>query len=170
LAEEDPDFAPDLVNGTRVEMFSSLRQFTGWLMTASCFLQKPLPYQLLNCLPVDIRSQSVRDIASGGSSSFEWRERQRLDWILAQQDGDFMVMVIASDGQASHVIGVSAGRRLIFDHEDPISLPFINTDPISLPFNTTGFDAACSGTTICAGLGEVKRVGLKDTKKLRRRD
>jgi hypothetical protein len=132
LAEKDPDFALELANGTRMEMFSSLRQFTGWLMIASCFLQKPVPYQLLNCLPVDIRSQSVRDVASRGSSSFERRARQRLDWVLAQQDGDFMVTVIASDGQASHFIGVSAGRRLIFDHEDPMSLPF----------NTTGFDAA----------------------------
>jgi hypothetical protein len=69
------------------------------------------------------------------------------------------VTVISSDGQASHVVGVSAGRRLIFDHEDPISLPF----------NTTGFDAACSGTNTCAGLGEVKRVGLKDMKKPKRK-
>jgi hypothetical protein len=58
------------------------------------------------------------------------------------------VTVISSDGQASNVVGVKAGRRLIFDHEDLISLPL----------NTTGFDAACSGTNTCAGLKEVKRV------------
>jgi hypothetical protein len=83
-----------------------------------------------------------------------------LDWVLVQQDGDFMVTVISSDGQASHVVGVRAGRRLIFDYEDPISLPL----------NTTGFDAACSGINTCSGLGEVKRVGLKDMKKRKRRD
>jgi hypothetical protein len=82
-----------------------------------------------------------------------------LNWVLVQKDGDFVVTVISSDGQASHVVGVRAGRRLIFDHEDPISLPF----------NTTGFDAACSGTNTCAGLGVVKRVGFKDMKKPKRK-
>jgi hypothetical protein len=35
LAEEDPDFALELVKGSREEMFSSLRQFAGWLQSAS---------------------------------------------------------------------------------------------------------------------------------------
>jgi hypothetical protein len=40
---------------------------------------------------------------------------------------------------------------------------------MSLPFNDSGFDAACSGTNTCAGLGEVKMVGLKDNNERKRR-
>jgi hypothetical protein len=54
-------------------------------------------------------------------------------------------------GHQSHVVGVSARHRLVFDHEDPKSLAF----------NCSGFYAACGGARTFAVLGEMKMVGLR---------
>jgi hypothetical protein len=157
LAEQDPVFSEELVNGSRLEMFENLRQFAGWLLTAKCFSRKRIQYELRNCLPNGLRSQSLRDPVNKSSEDLSLRARQRLEWILGQKDGEFIVTVIASDGHSAHVVGVSARRHIIFDHEDPKSLPF----------NSSGFDAACSGTGTCVGLGEVKLVGSKTRKRNR---
>jgi hypothetical protein len=61
-------------------------------------------------------------------------------------------------GDSSYVVGVSAHRRYVFDHEERNSLPF----------SRSGMDAACSGRNTCAGLGEVMMVVLKGVKKRKR--
>jgi hypothetical protein len=40
-----------------------------------------------------------------------------LDWLLSQEEGDYVVVVIASDNQSNHVVGFSISRAVIFDHE-----------------------------------------------------
>jgi hypothetical protein len=160
VAHGNPDFAARLVNGSRGEEFSSLRKFASWLLTASCFPPKSVPYELVNCLPVNLRSQSLRDPVNRDSSSVAQRARLRLDWLLEQSAGNFLVSIVSSGGDSSHVVGISAHRRHVFDHEE------LN----SLPFNRSGFDAACSGMSTCVGLGEVKMVGLKVLKKRKRAD
>jgi hypothetical protein len=71
-----------------------------------------------------------------------------LQWILDQSEGEFLVVVVASDFHATHAIGVRIGHRAIFDHEIRVSLPL----------SKEGFDYACGGMTMCLGLGEVIRV------------
>ena len=69
-----------------------------------------------------------------------------------------MVVVVASDFHATHVFGVSIGRRAIFDQEIRISLPLSNE----------GFDPACGGLKTCLGLVEVIRVVKNPCKKISR--
>jgi hypothetical protein len=82
-----------------------------------------------------------------------------LDWVLVQQYGDFMVTVISSDEQTSQVVGLRAGGRLMFYHEDSMSLPLVSS----------GLAAACGGTKTCARLREMNMVGLEVKTKSRRR-
>jgi hypothetical protein len=154
----NPEFASRLVSGSRGEEFPSLRSFANWLSTASSLPSKSVPFELVNCLPADLRSQSLRDPLNRGANIMEQKERLRLDWLMEQSAGDFLVTMISSGGDSSHVIGVSAHRRYVFDHEERFSLPF----------SRSGMDAACSGRNACAGLGEVKMVVLKDVKKRKR--
>jgi hypothetical protein len=79
----------------------------------------------------------------------------RLDWILAKESGSFLVVVVASDSHANHVIGVDASRRLIYDHE-------IRN---ALPLSQEGFDGACGGSTTCVGLAEIRQVVPINSKK-----
>jgi hypothetical protein len=88
----------------------------------------------------------------------EQKERLRLDWLLEQSAGDFLVTMMFSGGDSLHVVGVIAHRRYVFDHEERNSLPF----------SRSGMDAACSGRNTCAGLREVKMVVLKYVKKRKR--
>jgi hypothetical protein len=147
-----------LVNGFRGEEFPSLRSFANWLSTASSLPSKSVPFELVNCLPADLRSQSLRDPLNRGSSIMEQKERLRLDWLLEQSVGDFLIIMISSGGDSSHVVGISAHRRYVLNHEERFSLPF----------SRSGMDAACSGRNTCAGLGEVKVVVLKDVKERKR--
>jgi hypothetical protein len=155
VVEDDPEFARSVVEDTRDLMFDDLRQLAKWLTRPAV---GRIPYELRNCLPVEIRSQSSRDETNRGAGALELKARMRLNWVLRQREGNFIVTVVTSDGHASHVVGVSADRCLIFDHEDAVSLPL----------NASGFDATCGGNSRCIGLGEVKLVGVKLIKKRKR--
>jgi hypothetical protein len=102
----------------------------------------------------------LRDPVNRDSSSVAQRARLRLDWLLEKSAGIYLVSIISDGGDSSHVVGISAHRRHVFDHEELDSLSF----------NRSGFDAACSGVSTCVGLGEVKMVGLKVFKKRKRTD
>jgi hypothetical protein len=102
----------------------------------------------------------LRDPVNMDSSSVAQRARLRLDWLLEQSAGNFLVSIVSDGGDSSHVFGRSAHRRHVFDHEE------LN----SLPFNRSDFDAACSRNSTCVGLGEVKMVGLKVLNKRKRAD
>jgi hypothetical protein len=155
IAEDNPEFARSVVEDTRNLMFEDLRQLAKWLTRPSA---GRIPYELRNCLPVEIRSQSSRDGTNRGAGALELKARMRLNWVLSQKEGNFIVTVVTSEGHGSHVVGVSADRCLIFDHEDAVSLPL----------NPSGFDATCGGKSRCIGLGEVKLVGVKMIKKRKR--
>jgi hypothetical protein len=73
---------------------------------------------------------------------------RHLEWILNQSEGEFLVVIVASNFHATHMAGVSVFRRAIFDHEIPVSLPLSND----------GFYSTCGGLKTCVGLDEVIRV------------
>ena len=157
LAEKDPVFSEEVFIGAILVNFENLRQFSRWLLTAECFSDKIIPFELRNFLPRSLRSQSARDPMNKSLDYLLLRARKRFDWVLEQNDGYFIATVIASDGHSSHVVGVNSRRRLVFDHEDPKSLPF----------KISWFDSTCGGTNTCVGLGEVKIVGLTTKKHCR---
>jgi hypothetical protein len=72
----------------------------------------------------------------------------RLEWVLQQSSGEFIVVICASDGHAQHTVGVSAGRQLIFD---PIETK-------ALVFSQAGLDSCCDNNNTCIGLMSVRRV------------
>jgi hypothetical protein len=120
VVEDDPEFARSVVEDTRDLMFDYLRQLAKWLTRPAV---GRIPYELRIFLPVEIRSQSSRDETNRGAGSLELKARMRLNWVLCQREGNFIVTIVKSDGHASHVVGVSADRCLIFDHGDEVSLP-----------------------------------------------
>jgi hypothetical protein len=74
---------------------------------------------------------------------------------MAKVSGSFLVVVVASDSHANHVIGVDASRRLIYDHQ-------IRN---ALPHSQEVFDGACRGSTTCVGLAEIRLVVPNNNKK-----
>jgi len=151
--EADEEFANCLVRTSHEVniQFTNLRELIDWLRSArSYFPDHPsVPYNLVHCLPAEISRLSLRD-PQNQQDPDAWMAaaKRRLEWVLEQTNGDFLVVIISSDNQGNHVVGVSAHRRAIYDHEDRMTLPFCQA----------GFDGACGGDTTCVGLGEVRQV------------
>jgi hypothetical protein len=105
--------------------------------------------------PRELRSLSKRHYLNRKDGVWIAKAARRLEWILNQSEGEFLVVVVASDFHATHVVGVSVCRRAIFDREIRISLPL----------SKEGVDSTCGGLTTCVGLGEVIRVVQNTCKK-----
>jgi hypothetical protein len=104
------------------------------------------PYSVIKCLPAELSSLSPLDPTL--KTKLQEKSRRRLDWILSQETGDFVAIIIASDFHSNHMVGISVSRSLIFVHEIRRALPL----------SREGFDATCGGQTTCIGLGEVREV------------
>jgi hypothetical protein len=138
--------------------FTNLRELANWLQhMGSHFPDRGVaPYGVLKCLPLDLSNLSRCNPKY--QQNWKAEARARLDWLLSQEDGDYVAVVIASDNQSNHVVGVSISRAVIFDHE-------IRS---SLPCSAEGFDSTCGGQTTCIGLGEVRKV-VRNTSRKRSR-
>jgi hypothetical protein len=161
-AGEDIAFATALLDavspgGASSTRFTNLREITDWLRHARQEFPEHgrIPYNLYPCLPKELRSLSKRDPVNRKDGIWLTNARRRLEWILNQTEGEFLVVIVASDFHATHVVGVSVCRRAIFDHEIRVSLPL----------SKEGFDSTCGGLTTCVGLGEVIRVVKNPCKK-----
>jgi hypothetical protein len=60
---------------------------------------------------------------------------------------DFIEVICATDGHAQNNVGISAGRRLIFD---PIETQ-------ALVFSQAGLDSCCAEDKTCTGIMSVRR-------------
>jgi hypothetical protein len=161
-AGEDIAFATAMLNATDPggdidKRFTNLRESSDWLRYSSQAFPEHgrVPYNLYPCLPKELRSLNMRDLENRKDGIWILKARRRLEWILEQSEGDYLVVVVASDFHATHVVGVSVCRRAIFDHEIRVSLPF----------SKEGFDSMCGGMTRCVGLGEVVQVVRNPGKK-----
>jgi hypothetical protein len=103
--------------------FRNLREVANFLQHAasSSSDSRVIPFRVVKCLPPALQSLSPRD--SFYQNTLNEKCRERLDWILEKESGSFLVVVVASDSHANHVIGVDASRRLIYDHEIRNTLP-----------------------------------------------
>jgi hypothetical protein len=147
VSQENFVFAEWLIDNAP-ENFLNLRELANFLQRSSASFPetRTCPYSVIKCLPAELSSLSPRDPTY--QTTLREKSRRRLDWILSQETGDFVAIIIASDFHSNHVVGISVSRRLIFDHEIRRTLPLSHE----------GFDATCGGQTTCLGLGEVREV------------
>jgi hypothetical protein len=68
--------------------------------------------------------------------------------VLQQSSGEVIVVINVSDGHSQHTVGVSAGRRLIFD----------TIETHALVFSQAGIDSCCAEDKTGTGLMSVRRV------------
>jgi hypothetical protein len=135
--------------------FRNLREFANFLQHAGSIEagSRATPFKIIPCLPANLRSLTPRDPLY--RPTLKETCKGRLDWILGKEEGKFLVVVVASDSHANHVIGVDAERQIIFDHEVRNSLPL----------SQEGFDGTCGGSTTCIGLAEIREVASQYSKK-----
>ena len=74
----------------------------------------------------------------------------RLEWLLNQENGEFLVVLASSDGHDRHTVGVSVSRKLLFDP----------SEKYAMEFSRAGFDACCAAGSACNGLVEIRRVNV----------
>jgi hypothetical protein len=72
---------------------------------------------------------------------------RRLGCVLQQPSDDFIVVICATGRHAQNNVGISAGRRLIFD---PIETQ-------ALVFSQAGLDSCCAEDNTCTGIMSVRR-------------
>jgi hypothetical protein len=143
LAREDRVVA-DIVASTTPAEIPNVFRLSKWVFAHL----EPKRYEVVHCLPAELRSVSSRDPANHKLEDVKRRSADRLSWILNRESGKFLCVLLDSEGQMKHVIGVDAERGAIYDHEDTRTLPL----------SESGLNACCGGSRVCIGLGEVMEV------------
>jgi hypothetical protein len=146
VAEEGPEFALSLHSLAVTEGFipTSLESLSRWIEQS--FIMNSVPRWSRKTYAA-FKTEKIR-LTPGGVQQGEVTPARRLEWMLHQSCGDFLVVICASDGHAQHTVGVSAGRQLIFD---PIETQ-------ALVFSQAGLDSCCDEDNTCIGLMSVRRV------------
>jgi hypothetical protein len=153
LAREERVLA-DTVATTAPVGISNIHRLGNWVFRDL----EPRLYEIIHCLPPELRSISRRDPVNKDVINVNRRSAQRLSWLLSQSARKFLCAILDSEGQSNHVVGVDTELGVIFDHEDTRTLPL----------NKSGFDSCCGGHNICIGLGEVKEL-IRSERKDRKR-
>lgn len=158
ICHENPGLAAKIISKSQNEMFGSLRDLSSWVRRTDIFQKGEIYFEIVHCLPETLNHFSSRDPSNLRPGSQEQAAKDRLQWLLAQTEGRFLVGTVTSTGHSSHVVGVNIEAMKILDHENRMSMPF----------NQEGLDSTCEGESTCIGLREVRKIALKPQKKTKR--
>jgi hypothetical protein len=158
ICHENQGLAAEIISNSQNEMFGSLRDLSSWLRRTDIFQKGEIYFELVHCLPETLNHFSSRDPSNRIPGSQEQAAKDRLQWLLAQKEGRFLIGTVTSTGHSSHVVGVNIEAMKILDHENRMSIPF----------SQEGLDSTCEGESTCIGLREVRKIALKPQKKKKR--
>jgi hypothetical protein len=125
------------------------------LRRTDIFQKGEIYFEIVHCFPETLNHFSSRDPSNRIPVSQEQAAKDRLQWLLAQTEGRFLVGTVTSTGHSSHVVGVNIDAMKILDHEKRLSIHF----------SQEGLDSTCEGESTCIGLRVVRKIALKPQKK-----
>jgi hypothetical protein len=158
ICHENPGLAAEIISKSQNEMFGSLRDLSSWLRRSDIFQKGEIYFEIVHCLPETLNHFSSRDPSNRIPGAQEQAAKDRLQWLLAQTEGRFLVGTVTSTGHSFHVVGVNIEAMKILDHENRLSIHF----------SQEGLDSTCEGESTCIGLREVRKITLKPQKKNKR--